>query len=101
MDNKQKVISNLIWRFMERFGSQLVAMVVQIILARMLDPAVFGTVAKVTIIATILLVFVDSGMANSLIQKKTRTISTSHRCSISIWRSALCCMRGSSPPRRR
>lgn len=70
MDNKQKVISNLIWRFMERFGSQLVAMVVQIILARMLDPAVFGTVAKVTIITTILLVFVDSGMANSLIQKK-------------------------------
>ena len=36
----------------------------------MLDPAVFGTVAKVTIITTILLVFVDSGMANSLIQKK-------------------------------
>ena len=70
MDNKQRVVSNLIWRFMERFGSQLVAMVVQIILARMLDPAVFGTVAKVTIITTILLVFVDSGMANSLIQKK-------------------------------
>lgn len=70
MDNKQKVVSNLIWRFMERFGSQLVAMVVQIILARMLDPAVFGTVAKVTILTTILLVFVDSGMANSLIQKK-------------------------------
>lgn len=70
MDNKQKVVSNLIWRFMERFGSQLVAMVVQIILARMLDPAVFGTMAKVTIITTILLVFVDSGMANSLIQKK-------------------------------
>ncbi len=70
MDNKQKVVSNLIWRFMERFGSQLVAMVVQIVLARMLDPEVFGTVAKVTIITTILLVFVDSGMANSLIQKK-------------------------------
>ena len=70
MDNKQKVVSNLIWRFMERFGSQLVSFVVQIVLARMLDPAVFGTVAKVTIITTILLVFVDSGMANSLIQKK-------------------------------
>ncbi len=70
MDNKQKVVSNLIWRFMERFGSQLVTVVVQIVLARMLDPEVFGTVAKVTIITSILLVFVDSGMANSLIQKK-------------------------------
>ena len=70
MDNKQKVVSNFIWRFMERFGSQLVSIVVQIVLARILDPAVFGTVAKVTIITSILLVFVDSGMANSLIQKK-------------------------------
>ena len=70
MDNRQKVVSNLIWRFMERFGSQLVSLVVQIVLARILDPAVFGTVAKVTIITSILLVFVDSGMANSLIQKK-------------------------------
>lgn len=70
MDNGQKVFSNLIWRFLERFGSQLVSMAVQIILARMLDPAVFGTVAKVTLITSILLVFVDSGMANSLIQKK-------------------------------
>lgn len=55
---------------MERFGSQLVSFVVQIVLARMLAPSVFGTVAKVTIITSILLVFVDSGMANSLIQKK-------------------------------
>ena len=70
MDNRQKVVSNLIWRFMERFGSQLVSLVVQIVLARILDPAVFGTVAKVTIITSILLVFVDSGMANALIQKK-------------------------------
>ena len=70
MDNRQKVVSNLIWRFLERFGSQAVSMVVQIILARMLEPEVFGTVAKVTLITTILLVFVDSGMANSLIQKK-------------------------------
>lgn len=70
MDNKQKVVYNLIWRFMERFGSQLVSFAVQIVLARMLAPSVFGTVAKVTIITSILLVFVDSGMANSLIQKK-------------------------------
>ena len=70
MNNRQKVVSNLIWRFMERCGAQLVAMVVQIVLARLLAPELFGVVAKVTIITTILLVFVDSGMANSLIQKK-------------------------------
>ena len=70
MEKRQNVISNLIWRFLERCGSQLVAMVVQIVLARLLAPEIFGTVAKVTIITSILMVFVDSGMANSLIQKK-------------------------------
>ena len=70
MEKRQNVISNLIWRFLERCGSQLVAMVVQIVLARLLAPDIFGTVAKVTIITSILMVFVDSGMANSLIQKK-------------------------------
>jgi len=70
MEKRQNVISNLIWRFLERCGSQLVAVVVQIVLARLLAPELFGTVAKVTIITSILMVFVDSGMANSLIQKK-------------------------------
>lgn len=70
MEKRQNVVSNLIWRFLERCGSQLVAMVVQIVLARLLAPEIFGTVAKVTIITSILMVFVDSGMANSLIQKK-------------------------------
>lgn len=70
MGNRKSVFSNLIWRFMERCGAQLVSVVVSFVLGRMLDPAVYGLVAKVTIITSIMLVFVDSGMANSLIQKK-------------------------------
>ena len=70
MGNRKAVFSNLIWRFMERCGAQLVSVVVSFVLARMLAPSVYGLVAKVTIITSIMLVFVDSGMANSLIQKK-------------------------------
>lgn len=70
MDNRSKVLSNLIWRFFERGGSQLVSFAVSIVLARILDPTMYGTVSKVTVITAILLVFVDSGMANALIQKK-------------------------------
>lgn len=70
MDNKLKVFSNLIWRFFERCGSQLVSLAVTIILARLLDPALYGPISKVSVITSILLVFVDSGMANALIQKK-------------------------------
>ena len=71
MDNsRQKVISNLIWRFMERCGSQVISFVVSVVLARLLAPELYGSIALVTVITSVLQVFVDSGMANALIQKK-------------------------------
>lgn len=64
------VITNFFWRFLERCGAQGVTFIVSIVLARLLDPTVYGTVALVTIFTTIMQVFVDSGMGNALIQKK-------------------------------
>lgn len=69
-DVKKKTISNLMWRFAERCGAQGVSFIVSIILARLLAPDIYGTVALITVITTILQVFVDSGMGNALIQKK-------------------------------
>lgn len=70
MTTQKKVLSNLIWRFAERCGAQGVSFIVSIILARLLAPSVYGTIALVTVFTTILQVFVDSGMGNALIQKK-------------------------------
>lgn len=71
MNNRQKSItSNFIWRFLERIGAQGVTFIVSVVLARILDPAVYGTVAIVTVFTAIMQVFVDSGMGNALIQKK-------------------------------
>ena len=70
MDKKSKVVSNLIWRFFERFGAQAVNIVVGIILARKLGPGPAGDIAVIMAVITILRVFADSGMANALIQKK-------------------------------
>lgn len=68
--NNGNLFSNLIWRFAERCGAQLVAFVVSIVLARILDPEAYGTIALITVFITILQVFVDSGLGNALIQKK-------------------------------
>ena len=65
-----KVFSNFLWRFLERCGAQGITIIVSVILARLLDPEVYGTIALVTVFTTILQVFVDSGMGNALIQKK-------------------------------
>ncbi len=67
---KQKTVSGLMWRFFERCGAQGVNLLVQIILARLLLPEMFGTIALVTVFTNILQIFIDSGMANALIQKK-------------------------------
>lgn len=63
-------IANFIWRFTERTAAQLVTFVVSIILARILSPEYYGTIALVTVFTTILQVFVDSGLGTALIQKK-------------------------------
>ena len=68
--NGNKVLTNLIWRFSERFLAKGISLVVQIILARLLSPDVFGTVAIVMTITTVLQVFVESGFGTALIQKK-------------------------------
>ncbi len=65
----EKVVINFIWRFMERVGAQGVAFIVSIVLARLLDPALYGTIALVTVFTGILQVFVDGGLGNALIQK--------------------------------
>lgn len=67
---KNRVFSNFIWRFAERCGAQLVAFVVSVVLARILGPDTYGTIALITVFITILQVFVDSGLGNALIQKK-------------------------------
>ena len=67
---KMTVISNLVWRFAERCGAQLVSFIVSIVLARILAPEDYGTIALVTVFTAILQVFVDSGIGTALIQKK-------------------------------
>ena len=68
--NKKKIISNFFWRFAERCGAQFVTFIVSIVLARILSPKDYGTIALVMVFTTILQVFVDSGLGTALIQKK-------------------------------
>lgn len=70
MSLKSSVITSLIWKFLERIGTQGVQFIVAIVLARLLSPADFGLIALVTVFVTIANVFVQSGLNTALIQKK-------------------------------
>ncbi len=66
---KERVVSGFIWRLAERFGAQAVSLVVSIFLARLVDVQYHGTISLVIMVITIVDVFVDGGLGQSLIQK--------------------------------
>ena len=65
-----KVMSGFIWRLFERVGAKGVELIVSLVLAKMLDTELFGSIVLVLVVINIMQVFVDSGLGNALIQKK-------------------------------
>jgi O-antigen/teichoic acid export membrane protein len=70
---KQKTVSGVIWKFLEKFSVQGFMFIQSIIMARLLDPSDYGLVAMVAILNGISAIFIDSGFNNALIRKKDRT----------------------------
>ena len=68
--SKNKVISSLIWKFLERGGVQGVQFVLSIILARLVSPEDYGVIALLLVFIQIATVFIQSGFNTALIQKK-------------------------------
>ena len=64
------IISSLIWKFLERGGVQVIQFVVSILIARILSPHDYGSVALLTIFISVATVFVQSGLSTAIIQKK-------------------------------
>lgn len=66
---KKTVVSSLVWKLSERFFSQFANLVIQIILARILAPEDFGSLAIILAIVNFLAIFVQSGLATAIVQK--------------------------------
>lgn len=91
MTNKQseksKVLKGFFWKFAERISSQGVSFILSVILARLLLPEEYGIIAMLQIFIVIANVFITSGFASSLIQKKDADnidFSTMLWCSMSM-----------------
>ena len=64
------ITSNVIWRFAERILAQLITFIVSVVLARILLPDDYGTVAYVTVFISFLDILVTNGLPTALVQKK-------------------------------
>lgn len=67
---KSKVVKGTFWALMERLSGQVLLFGVGIILARLLSPTDYGTVALLGIFTAIAGRVADSGFGDALIQKK-------------------------------
>lgn len=67
---KEKVAKGAVWTLMEKVSCQAVGFVVGMILARLLTPTDYGTVALTAIFFAVAGVLVDGGFGGALIQKK-------------------------------
>ena len=65
-----KVARGVFWVLLEKFGIQLAHFVVTLVLARLLTPNDYGTVALLSVFIAISNVLVDCGFGNALVQKK-------------------------------
>ena len=68
--SEKKLASGLFWVYAERILAQGVSFIVTIVLARLLTPDHYGVISLVTVLITLLNVFVTSGFGKALIQKK-------------------------------
>ena len=58
------------WTAFERFGSQFINLLVQVLLARILAPEIFGLIGLIQIFITLAQVIVEAGIGNYIIQRK-------------------------------
>ena len=70
MAKQSDIFSGLSWSFLERFTSKAAGLVVTVILARLLSPEDYGTIALVHVFITLANVFVQNGIGVSLIQDR-------------------------------
>ncbi len=68
--DSKRVFHSLVWKLMERFCSQGINLLVQILLARLLFPSDFGKLAIIMAITNYAGLFVQSGLAVAIVQKK-------------------------------
>lgn len=79
---KKRTISSLVWKLMERAGNQVVLLLVQIVMARVLLPDDFGYLAIILVFINIANVFVQSGLGAALVQNPTMS---DEDCSTVFW----------------
>ncbi len=67
---KESLVSSVIWKFLERSSVQVIGLIVQIVLARLIAPSQFGSLSIILVFYNFFDIFVQKGFSSALIRKK-------------------------------
>lgn len=67
---QNSIASGISWKLIERFSVQVIRFVLQIVLARILDPEHYGSLTLMVVFTTLANVFIQKGFSASLVQDK-------------------------------
>lgn len=67
---KHKTATSVVWSAIERFASQGIQFLIGLVMARLLMPSDYGTIALLNVFLAICQTFIDSGFGLALIRKK-------------------------------
>lgn len=70
---KQKMVRGVLWSAVEKYSGLIVSIIVSMILARILSPSDYGTVAISSVIISFLAILGTMGIAPAIIQRKDLT----------------------------
>jgi O-antigen/teichoic acid export membrane protein len=68
--SRPKIGTSLAWKFLERGAAQIITVIIQIILARMVLPELFGSVSIMLVFTSFANTLIQKGFASSLVRKK-------------------------------
>lgn len=71
MIQKEKVVSSLVYKFIERISVKLLGLIISIILARLIAPNDFGLLAIITVFINLSQTVIQGGFNTALVQSKT------------------------------
>lgn len=79
---KRRAVNSVLWRIFETGGRQVIFFIISVVLARLILPESYGTVAMLAIFTNVANAFIDSGFSTALIRKTDRTQTD---CSTVFW----------------
>lgn len=70
MSLRKQATSGMLWTFGQQFSTQIISFSISVVMARLLLPSDFGTIAMFSVVTSIASALIDGGMASSLVRSK-------------------------------